>query len=275
MAADKDVLIYEKKDYIATVMLNRPESRNALSVELVTRLHEVWNTVDDDPEVRVIILRGAGEKAFVAGADISQFKEKRTGEVAVREYNAASDKAGEALRECTKPTIAMIQGYCIMGGLMLASCCDLIVAAEDAVFADRSVRWGGAHVQYFSMPWDLGPRKAKEYLFTGDYVDAQAALRLGLVNRVVPRAALAPETLKLAQRIALQDPFALKLAKASVNETLDIQGQRRAIEAAFKNYMLTIPHRQLLGTYGAEARAKSVKERIQTRDRKFGDAAGE
>lgn len=162
-----------------------------------------------------------------------------------------------------------------MGGLMLASCCDLIVAAEDAVFADRSVRWGGAHVQYFSMPWDLGPRKAKEYLFTGDYVDAQAALRLGLVNRVVPRVALAPETLKLAQRIALQDPFALKLAKASVNETLDIQGQRRAIEAAFKNYMLTIPHRQLLGTYGAEARAKSVKERIQTRDRKFGDAAGE
>jgi len=78
-----------------------------------------------------------------------------------------------------------VQGYCIMGGLMLASCCDLIIAADDALFADRAVRWGGSHVQYFSMPWDLGPRKAKEYLFTGDYIDASTALDLGLVNRVV------------------------------------------------------------------------------------------
>jgi len=90
----------------------------------------------------------------------------------------------------------------------------------------------------------------------------------------VPRAALADATLELAGRIALQDHFALKLAKASVNETMDIQGQRRALEAAFKNYMLTIPHRQALGTYGAAARAKGVKDRIKTRDAKFGDAAG-
>jgi aspartate 1-decarboxylase len=91
---------------------------------------------------------------------------------------------------------------------------------------------------------------------------------------VVPRAELADATLELAGRIALQDPFALKLAKASVNETMDIQGQRRALEAAFKNYMLTIPHRQALGTYGAAARAKGVKDRITVRDGKFGDAAG-
>jgi len=154
---------------------------------------------------------------------------------------------------------------------MLASCCDLIVAAEDALFADRAVRWGGAHVQYFTMPWDLGPRKAKEYLFTGDYIDAETALQLGLVNRAAKREALPEATLELAQRIGLQDPYALKLAKASVNETMDIQGHRRAVEAAFKNYMLTIPHRQALGTYGAEARAKGVKDRIATRDQKFGD----
>src|SRR5262249_24578070 len=109
--------------------------------------------------------------------------------------------------------------------------------------------------------------------FTGDYIDAATALQLGLVNRVVPRAELADATLELAGRIAMQDPFALKLAKASVNETMDIQGQRRALEAAFKNYMLTIPHRQALGTYGA-ARAKGVKDRIKTRDAKFGDAPG-
>jgi enoyl-CoA hydratase len=140
-----------------------------------------------------------------------------------------------------------VQGYCIMGGLMLAWCRDLIIGADDALFADRAVRWDGSHVQYFNMPWDLGPRKAKEYLFTGDYIDAATARELGLVNRVVPRAELAEATLELAGRIALQDPFALKLAKASVNETMDIQGQRRALEAAFKNYMLTIPHRQALG----------------------------
>jgi len=177
-------------------------------------------------------------------------------------------------RDVPKPTIAQVQGYCIMGGMMLASCCDLIIAADNALFADRAVRWGGSHVQYFSMPWELGARKAKEYLFTGDYIDARTALDLGLVNRVVPLDALPEATLELARRIGLQDSFALKLAKASVNETLDIQGHRRAIEAAFKNYMLTIPHRQALGTYGAAARAKSVKDRIQTRDQKFGDAAG-
>ena len=94
------------------------------------------------------------------------------------------------------------------------------------------------------------------------------------MNRVVKREDLAQVTLELAQRIALQDPYALKLANGSVNETLDIQGQRRALESAFKNYMLTIPHRQALGTYGAAARAKGVKERIETRDQKFGDAGG-
>ena len=91
-------------------------------------------------------------------------------------------------RDLPKPTIAQVQGYCIMGGLMIASACDLIIAADDALFADRAVKWGGAHVQYFSMPWDLGPRKAKEYLFTGEFIDAAEAEKLGLVNRVVPRA---------------------------------------------------------------------------------------
>jgi len=158
---------------------------------------------------------------------------------------------------------------------MLASCCDLIIASEDALFADRSVRWGGSHVQYFSMPWELGPRKAKEYLFTGDYVTAQEALRLGLVNRVVKREALEEETMKLAQRIALQDAFALKMAKASVNQTMDIQGHRHAMEAAFNNYMITIPHRQSLGTYGPEAWSKGVQEQIKKRDQKFADIGGD
>ena len=105
------------------------------------------------------------------------------------------------LARFSKPTIAQVQGYCIMGGLILATACDLIVAADDAKFCDR-MRWHGAHVQYASLPWEIGFRKAKEYLFTGDWIAAADALRLGLVNRVVPRAQLAEETMALAARIA-------------------------------------------------------------------------
>jgi enoyl-CoA hydratase len=165
-------------------------------------------------------------------------------------------------RDVPKPTIAQVQGYCIMGGMMLASACDIIMASEDAVFADRAVRWGGAHVQYLSMPWDLGPRKAKEYLFTGEFVTAAEALKTGMVNHVVKRSALESETLALAQKIAANDLFALRMAKLSVNETLDAMGQRAALERCYKNYMLTIPHRQELGTYGAKTRTTAAKDRF-------------
>jgi enoyl-CoA hydratase len=118
------------------------------------------------------------------------------------------------------------------------------------------------------MPWDFGPRKTKEYLFTGQFISAAEAERAGLVNRVVPRAKLEEETMALAQQIAERDPFALKLAKASVNETQDAQGWRQAMENAFKNYMLTIPHRIEMGTYGAAAREKAPKDRFAVLNKK-------
>src|SRR5262245_23723247 len=273
---------YEQLGSVARVTANRPEVLNAQSRVMIFELDEAFRRSSEDGETRVIIIAGAGDH-FSAGHDlgspdeIADQKAHPVGPGMADNLKRLSELYLETClrwRDVPKPTIAQVQGYCIMGGMMLASCCDLIIAADNALFADRAVRWGGSHVQYFSMPWELGARKAKEYLFTRDYIDARTALDLGLVNRVVPLDALSEATLELARRIALQDPFALKLAKASVNETLDIQGHRRAIEAAFKNYMLTIPHRQALGTYGAAARAKSVKDRIQTRDQKFGDAAG-
>jgi enoyl-CoA hydratase len=272
-------LTYEKLGAVLRITANRPEVLNAQSRVMIVELDDAFRSAVEDDETRVIIVAGAGQH-FSAGHDLGsreELEDQKTHPVGpgiAENLKRLSELYLETClrwRDVPKPTIAQVQGYCIMGGLMLASCCDLIIAAEDALFADRAVRWGGSHVQYFTMPWDLGPRKAKEYLFTGDYIDAATARELGLVNRVVPREALAETTLGLAQRIALQDPYALKLAKASVNETMDIQGHRRAAEAAFKNYMLTIPHRQALGTYGAAARAKSVKERIATRDQKFGD----
>jgi len=273
---------YEQLGAVARITANRPEVLNAQSRVMILELDEAFRAASEDEETRVIIVAGAGAH-FSAGHDLGSPDELEdqkahpVGPGLPENFKRLSELYLETClrwREVPKPTIAQVQGYCIMGGLMLASRCDPIIAADDAQFADRMVRWGGAHVQYFSMPWDLGPRKAKEYLFTGDYIDAKTALDLGLVNRVVPRAELDAATLELAQRIALQDSFALKLAKASVNETVDIQGQRRALESSFKNYMLTIPHRQALGTYGAAARARGVKDRIKTRDTKFGDAAG-
>jgi enoyl-CoA hydratase/carnithine racemase len=276
-------LLYEKLDgKVLRITANRPEILNAQSRVMLLELDDAFRAAAEDEDVRAVIVAGAG-KHFSAGHDIGSAEELEDqkahpiGPGFHENYKRLSELYLETTlrwRDVPKPTIAQVQGYCIMGGLMLASCCDLVVASEDALFADRAVRWGGAHVQYFSMPWDLGPRKAKEYLFTGDYITAQEALRLGLVNRVVKLGELAEATLALARRIARQDPFALKLAKLSVNETMDIQGQRHALEAAFKNYMLTIPHRQALGTYGEAARARSVQERIQTRDAQFGDAAG-
>ena len=263
-------LLQEQTGAVLKITTNRPEALNAQSRILLVELDDAFKRAVDDDSVRVIVLAGAG-KHFSAGHDLGSPQEmedqKKTPlEPGFKgEYRRLFERFYENTmrwRDLPKPTIAQVQGYCIMGGMMIASACDLIVASDDAQFADRAVKWGGAHVQYFSMPWDLGPRKAKEYLFTGDFLSAADAEKAGLVNRVVPRADLETETMALAQKIAERDPFALKFAKASVNETQDAQGFRQAMEGAFKNYMLTIPHRIEMGTYGPKAREKNPKDRF-------------
>ena len=190
------------------ITTNRPEVLNAQSRILLEELDDAFLRAVDDDAVRVIILAGAG-KHFSAGHDLGSPQEmedqKKTPlEPGFKgEYRRLWERFFENTmrwRDLPKPTIAQVQGYCIMGGMMIASACDLIIASDDAQFADRAVKWGGAHVQYFSMPWDFGPRKTKEYLFTGDFISAAEAERAGLVNRVVPRAKLEEETMALAQR---------------------------------------------------------------------------
>ncbi len=271
-------LLQAQDGAVRTITTNRPDVLNAQSRILLEELDDAFLRAVDDESVRVIVLAGAG-KHFSAGHDLGSPQEmedqrKTPLEPGFKgEYRRLWERFFENTmrwRDLPKPTIAQVQGYCIMGGMMIASACDLIIASDDARFADRAVKWGGSHVQYFSMPWDLGPRKTKEYLFTGDFIDAAEAARLGLVNRVVPRDRLESETKELAQRIAERDPYALKLAKASVNETQDAQGWRQAMENAFKNYMLTIPHRIEMGTYGPAAREKNPKDRFAVLNRKPG-----
>ena len=269
-------LLTERTGAVLKITTNRPEVLNAQSRILLEELDHAFAAAVDDSDVKVVILAGAG-KHFSAGHDLGSPQEmedqKKTAlEPGFKgEYRRLWERFFENTmrwRDLPKPTIAQVQGYCIMGGMMIASACDIIIASEDAQFADRAVGWGGGHVQYFSMPWDLGPRKAKEYLFTGEFIGAVEAEKLGLVNRVVSREKLEAETMALAQKIATRDSFALKFAKASVNETQNAQGWREAMEGAFKNYMLTIPHRIEMGTYGAAAREKNPKDRFGVLNRK-------
>jgi enoyl-CoA hydratase len=277
--AEYKTLTWERFDSVLRITTNRPHVLNAQSRVMLHELDAAFKRAADDKDVRVIVVAGAG-KHFSAGHDLGSPEEMED----QKNHPVDPGFAGEYGRLCElmleitlrwrdvpKPTIAQVQGYCIMGGMMLASACDLIVASEDALFADRAIRWGGAHVQYFSMPWDLGPRKAKEYIFTGEFFTAADAERMGLVNRVVKRESLEAETMSLAKKIAAHDPFALRMAKRSVNDTLDAQGQRQAIEIAFKNYMMTIPTRIESGTYGAAAREKSPKDRFAILNKKAAD----
>ena len=273
---DYKTLLTARDGGVLTITCNRPEVLNTQSRILLEELDDAFLRAVDDDAVRVIILAGAG-KHFSAGHDLGTPQEVEDQQkTALRpgfrgEYERIFERFFENTmrwRDLPKPTIAQVQGYCIMGGLMIASACDLIVASEDALFADRMVKWGGAHIQYFSMPWDFGPRKTKEYLFTGRFVTAAEAERSGLVNRVVPRDRLEAETMALAQDIAERDPWALMMAKKSVNETMDAQGWRQSLEGSFKNYMITIPHRMELGTYGPKAREKSAKDRFAKLNKK-------
>ena len=165
-------------------------------------------------------------------------------------------------RELPKPTIAMVQGACIAGGLMLAWCCDLVVAADDAFFADPVVKMGIPGVEYFAHPFVMGPRAAKEFLFTGDRVDAGRALQLGMVNRVVPRDSLESETMALAGRIAQMPRLGLALAKKAVNQVEDIMGLQTGMDSVFGLHHLAHAHNAEVG--GDSLGGQTVKSMRQT-----------
>jgi enoyl-CoA hydratase len=247
---DLQHVLYEQSDDIVTVTVNRPEAMNAISRRVYAELDEALSTAEDDDEVKVIIVAGAGDN-FGAGHDLGtevsrSERDDYPGDRTATDRVTSMDRGvywrlHDRWRNIGKPTIAMIQGYCIMGSWMLAASCDLAIASEDAKFADRSVRWGGAHHEYPTHFWELGIKKAKEYLWTGDFIDAEEALSCGMVNRVVPREQLEEATMWLARRIALNDLYALKVSKMSVNQAADIMGQSAAVRASGNFWLLGRP----------------------------------
>lgn len=248
----KTVLVEKPADGIARVVLNRPEARNAQNYQLIYDLIAAFDHVARDNQIKVVILAGAGPH-FSSGHDLRELRtldEDRpydrfspiSGWGGFDEPGAAGLFAREQeiylaavkrWRNLPKPTIAQVQGKCIAGGLMLAWACDLIVASEDAEFSDPVVQWGVCGVEWFAHPWELGPRKAKEMLFTGDSWSAQEAREFGMVNQVVAPQALEGFTLGLAKKIASKPMFGLRMTKEAVNRTMDIMGQTNAIDSVF------------------------------------------
>jgi enoyl-CoA hydratase len=228
-------VLYDVSDKIATITLNRPEVANAQNAELLDELDAAWTRAATDEDVVVIVLRGEG-RHFSAGHDLTD-RWPAPKEITLEWiYQTESRRYLEyslRWRNTPKPSIAAVQGRCIAGGLLLCWPCDLIVAAEDALFSDPVVLMGIGGVEYHGHTWELGPRKAKEILFTGRPVTAAEAEQVGMVNQVVPRDRLDESVRELAARIAEMPPFGLRQAKRAVNQTLDVQGFYAAIQSVF------------------------------------------
>ena len=277
------VVLYECRDACAVVTMNRPQYGNAQNSAMTYALDEAFERATGDEDVRVIVLAGAG-KNFSAGHDIGS--PGRDADVpydrkAVLWWDHTTRAGADSRyarevevylgmcrrwREIPKPVIAMVQGACIAGGLMLAWVCDLIVASDDAFFADPVVRMGIPGVEYFAHPWMLGPRFAKEALFTGDRFGAQRAYELGMVNRVVPRAGLAEATFELAGKIAAMPPFGLALAKRAVNQCEDLMGMRSGMDSTFGLHHVAHAHNAETGTDAlAGMNARSMKSAASPR----------
>ena len=255
-----EYLLYEPLDdgRIVRILLNRPEARNAQNRGMLMELHEAFLRAERDDEVRVVILGGAGPM-FTSGHDLGS-------DVAMQEYashpswqeNGGTRQGAERLmlqewhhyfentrrwRNLRKITIAQVHGPVYAAGLMLMWACDLIVAAEDTVFADVvGTRLGMCGVEYFAHPWELGPRRAKELLLTGDSLSVDEAHQIGMVSKVFPLDELADRTLEFARRIAGTPTMAALLIKEAVNQSVDNMGFYNALNACFTLHELNHSH---------------------------------
>lgn len=266
---------YEVEGAVATLTLNRPEMANAQDSTLIDELDAGFDEAGADDAVRVVILAGAG-KHFSSGHDLKSLlghtqtdpwaAMRDTAEGKLRHEQVMYFDRCVKIRDFPKPTIASVQGSCIAAGLMLASMCDLIVAADDAVFQNPVLRMTGAGVELLVEPWELGIRKAKEFLFTGMTIDAAEAWRLGLVNRVVPREELSQATRELADKVALVPPVTAKVVKESINHATDLMGQRQSWRYHFMVHQWMSNTDTALNALAERKKKTSIKDVVAARD---------
>jgi enoyl-CoA hydratase len=274
-----DTLLYETDGPVAVITMNRPEVANAQNTALIDDLDAAFDEADADDDVRVVVLAGAG-KHFSSGHDLKAIVGQEAPDpwVAMRETPEGKFHHEKVMyfdrcvriHDFRKPTIAAVQGSCVAAGLMLACMCDLIVAADDATFQNPVLRMTGAGVELLVEPWELGIRKAKEFLLTGDKIDAQEAWRLGLVNKVVPHEALMDATRELAHKVALVPPITAQVVKASINNVAELQGKSQSWKYHFMAHHWTHNTATALDALEARKQRTSMKEVFADRDR--GDA---
>jgi enoyl-CoA hydratase len=264
-----DTVIYEVDGAVATVTLNRPDVANAQNTALIDDLDAAFDAADANDEVRVVILAAAGKhfsaghdlKALVGQAEVDHWSAMReTPEGKFRHEEVMYYGRCRKIHDFRKPTIAAVQGSCVAAGLMLACMCDLIVAADNAIFQNPVLRMTGAGVELLVEPWELGLRKAKEFLWTGEKIDAQEAWRLGLVNRVVPADELAARAKDLAERVALVPPTTAQITKRSINHTADLMGQSASWEYHFMAHHWMHNTRTALDALDARKQKSSMKD---------------
>jgi enoyl-CoA hydratase/carnithine racemase len=213
-----DHILVEQSEGIATVVFNRPAVRNAISLAMWHEIAEIARRLGADDGVRAILFRGAGEQAFASGADISEFKENRKDKASAVAYNKIVEEAEIAIRECPRPTVAMIHGFCMGGGMALALACDLRFAAEGARFGIPAAKLGiiydfDAVRQLVDL---VGPAYAKDILYSARAMKADEAFRIGLIQRVWPAAELESQTLEYLKTVAANAPLSIRGAKAQM-----------------------------------------------------------
>jgi enoyl-CoA hydratase len=238
-----ETILYEEVGHVARITLNRPETHNVQNARLILELDEATKKADADPNIRVMLLCGAG-KSFSSGHDLSPIP----GDALQQDYRERHRRSVEdrldvedeyylskclAIRNLKKPTVAAIKGNVVLAGIMLACMCDLILAAENTRLWNPSLRHCGTGGEIMVLPFEMGFRKTKEFLWTGDIIPIHEAERLGLINRVVPDDQLDAEALKLAERIAMMPPVAVGITKRTMNKVQDFMGMAMAFEYQF------------------------------------------
>ena len=273
MARTYETIRLERSGTVALLTLARPERLNAIDQRMLGELQEALDAVERDHDLRVVVVKGAGGN-FSSGFDLKEQMEARpSGPQAWREILDRDFSTIMRFWHLRKPTIAAVQGYCLAGGCELALCCDITIAAEDAVFGEPELKFG-AGIVVMILPWLVGPKRAKEIILTGaDRIGAAEAARIGLINRVVPSAALESAALALARHIAIIDPELVQQTKRAINQSVETMGLVEALKAALDiDLAVEGKSSEDKRRFMEIARKEGLRKAIAWRDARFGES---
>ena len=270
-----EAVLYETRGPAAWVTLNRPDKLNALNGAVLEGLHAALDRAVADDEVKVVVVTGAGERAFSAGYDLSA--EAAHSDIPAHEWHgvlATDIDATMKLWALPKPTIAAVRGYCLAGGCEVAMACDMIVAGAGASFGEPEIRYGSGPVTLL-MPFVLGQKKTNELLFTGDVIDAEAALRTGLVNRVVGDEEIEAEVDGLVRKIAPTPLPVLRLTKLALLRAYEAMGLRTAVGTNLDlSAMLNAADTPEQKEFMEIVKSSGLKAALAWRDSRYGEVLG-